>query len=67
MKIENNKLKIEVNNLKAKLLQTEPDDKLFTKRRQDILYRLNTKKDNVKFETIEKYKIVLDESSKLYQ
>ena len=47
---ENIKLQIENNELKQKLNEIQPDDKLYNKRRHDIIYRLNVNK-NVKEDT----------------
>ena len=41
LKQENIKLQIEINELKQKLNEIQPDDKLYNKRRHDIIYRLN--------------------------
>jgi hypothetical protein len=60
-----NKL-IDEYNVKLKAYEKEPEnEKLFNKKRNDILYLLNKGKSS-KPETISKYKILLDEKTKKY-
>lgn len=57
---------IETYNSKLKAYEKEPEnEKLFNKKRNDILYLLNKGKSS-KPETISKYKILLDEKTKKY-
>ena len=57
---------IEEYNVKLKAYEKEPEnEKLFNKKRNDILYLLNKGKSS-KPETIAKYKILLDEKTKKY-
>ena len=42
------------------------DNKLYMKRRNDILYRVNNKKLTVKEKTLQKYKIIFDNDKNLY-
>ena len=65
LKEDNIKLQIENNELKQKLNELQPDDKLYNKRRHDIIYRLNQNK-NVKEDTKDKYNVKYDEETKLY-
>ena len=60
MKNEINKLKIENLNLKNKLNSYEPNDKLYTKRRSDVLFRIRNGQI-IKQTTIDKYKITKEE------
>lgn len=60
VKIENNELKEQINKLNPK-----EEDKLYIKRRFDILYRLN-KNLNVKPDTISKYNFIFDEEKQKY-
>ena len=54
-----------MNKLKEELNKTKPaeTDKLFIKRKADILYRLNNKKATAKPDTMAKYKIIFDNDS----
>ena len=58
LKTQSNSLKIENNELKAKLLEATPTegDKLYNKRRGDILLRIKNGL-NVKPETLKKYNL----------
>ena len=60
MKNEINKLKIENWDLKNKLNSYEPKDKLYTKRRSDVLFRIQNGQI-IKQTTIDKYKITTEE------
>jgi hypothetical protein len=61
-----NKLEIENNELKQKLSELQPDQKIYNRRRNDMIYRLNLNKHNVKQDTIDKYNIQYNEKTKLY-
>ena len=57
---------IEECNNKLKAYEKEPEnEKIYDKKRKDILYLLNKGKSS-KPETISKYKILLDEKTKKY-
>ena len=62
-------LKNSVNEYKHKLLvfENDPEDeKKFNKKKNDILYLLNSKGRSSKPETIKKYNIIYDEKNKIY-
>ena len=63
---ENDLLQQKILDLEEKVRSYEPDDRLFRKRRQDVLYTLNKKQGNPKEDTLQKYNIKLDESSNKY-
>ena len=60
MKNEINKLKIENSDLKNKLGSYEPSDKLYNKRRSDVLFRIGNGQI-IKQSTIDKYKRTKEE------
>ena len=60
LKNEINKLKIENLNLKNKLNSYEPNDKLYNKRRSDVLFRIRNGQMKEQ-STIDKYKITKEE------
>ena len=59
--LENNTLKEQI-----KLLLPTKTDKIFKKRKSDLLYTLNVKKAVGKPETLKKYNIIFDENLKKY-
>ena len=68
LKKENLKIEHEHQLLKGELLKVkmEEGDKIYNKRRGDILYRINKKNVQPKSSTLEKYKIEFDSETKLY-
>ena len=60
LKEDNNKLQAEINELKTKLGTFEPTDKLYNKRRSDVIFRLKNGQ-TLKQSTIDKYKITEEE------
>jgi hypothetical protein len=60
LKEDNNKLQAEINELKTKLGTFEPTDKLYNKRRSDVIFRLKNGQ-TLKQSTINKYKITEEE------
>ena len=60
LKNEITKLTIENANLKSKLKEFEPNDKIYNKRRSDVLFRLRNGQ-TLKQSTIDKYKITEEE------
>jgi hypothetical protein len=60
LKEDNNKLQAEINELKSKLGTFEPSDKLYQKRRSDVIFRLKNGQ-TLKQSTIDKYKITEEE------
>ena len=67
LKAENDKLLIKIAELEDKLRQLQPDDKLYSRRRRDLIYKLNAGKTNAKQNTLNKYEIKYDETSKQYK
>jgi hypothetical protein len=66
LKEENNKLLIKIAELEDKLKKLQPDDQLYNRRRRDIIYKLNSGKTKAKQDTLSKYEIKYDETTKLY-
>ena len=67
LKMENDKLKNEILDIKAQIPNINIDnDKLYKKRRGDIIYRYNKKNVSPNEKTLTKYNIVFDDIRKLY-
>ena len=67
LKLENDKLKNEILDIKAQIPHINiDDDKLYKKRRGDIIYRYNKKNVSPNEKTLTKYNIVFDDIRKLY-
>ena len=67
LKLENDKLKNEILDIKAQIPNINMgDDKLYKKRRGDIIYRYNKKNVSPNEKTLTKYNIVFDDIRKLY-
>lgn len=74
LKKENGEVKAEINELKKELHNVKshcanafkPEDKLYKKRRADILYRYNSKNVKSTQKTMDKYNIKYDETTKIY-
>ena len=68
--ITNNELKNKIELLDQQLKTCESkniiDDKLYKKRRRDIIYNINKKGTSPKEDTLKKYNIVYDDNKKLY-
>jgi len=75
VKIENSKLKDDLKDVSEQCDDIkqhcknafQPDDRLFIKRRADVIYRYNQKGVTPKDSTMDKYKIVYNNVSQLYQ
>ena len=65
LKIENDKLKNDIVDIKLQLPEND-DNKLLKKRRGDIIYRYNKKNVKPSQKTLKKYNIIFDDTQKLY-
>jgi hypothetical protein len=63
---ENDLLKHKILELQNKLKEYEPDQKIFKKRRNDVLYTLNVGKVKPREDTLKKYNIKLDQDTGKY-
>ena len=67
LKEEQVKIKQQLDDVKSHCKNAyEPDDKLYVKRRKDILYRYNRRNVQPKDSTMNKYNIKYDGNTKLY-